>query len=673
MACNVKDTHSLTNWMSRPRRPGPDHSSNPNGNAAERSAFPNSSSESGDLAQNPNPNLSAFFTDEQLKRTLLNKLEFACKEVISKLVSLGHDENVAMKAVLRNGYWQGDKDALANIFQNSLSYFEDGNSVRSENSEHSFSDLKQLKECSLAGMVCMLQRVKPHLSKGDAMWCLLMSDLHVGRASAIEIPNGIGGGSSNVKGIVNAMFRFHGGCGFENGRPNEGSMHMISSLENEIVYPNKFNLNSQVKTLLQRNVGVISARLRENTKHLENQSQASLGSLKIGDSSGLTETGGEESPNVVNDDDAITSVVSKFRDLHIQSTETVRIQIDQKDEAILSLVREIKDLERQVKERKQWAYDKATQAGRKLFNHITELEKLRKERDEIQLLKKGKQAIEDKSMKKLAEMENEIRKASGQVDHANSAVKKLENENAEIRAEMEASKLSASESQKTCMEATKREKKSLKKLSAIEKLKSKLQVGIAAEIHKISNLQKQLAQAEAGQKEAEVKWRQEQKAKEQSLAQVEEERRNSEADVANDKRKIEAMRSKIEIELLRHKDDLHRLERELSQVKATEQTSRQHLQSHDLSMQNLNGAKSEGDIMRDLDALEDSADGEAIDHDRRCIICLKDDVSVIFLPCAHQVFCAKCNNCHGRKGKAITCPCCQVPIQQRICVFGTSS
>nr|GMC83048.1 MND1-interacting protein 1 [Ipomoea batatas] len=320
--------------MSRPGRPGPDHSSNPNGNAAERSAFPNSSSESGDLAQNPNPNLSAFFTDEQLKRTLLNKLEFACKEVISKLVSLGHDENVAMKAVLRNGYWQGDKDALENIFQNSLSYFEDGNSVRSENSEHSFSDLKQLKECSLAGMVCMLQRVKPHLSKGDAMWCLLMSDLHVGRASAIEIPNGI------------------------------GSMVAVDL--------------RMVKTLLQRNVGVISARLRESTKHLENQSQASLGSLKIGDSSGLTETGGEESPNVLNDDDAITSVVSKFRDLHIQSTETVRIQIDQKDEAILSLVREIKDLERQVKERKQWAYDKATQAGRKLFNHITELERGRK-------------------------------------------------------------------------------------------------------------------------------------------------------------------------------------------------------------------------------------------------------------------------------------------------------
>ncbi|XP_019181642.1 PREDICTED: MND1-interacting protein 1-like isoform X2 [Ipomoea nil] len=658
MACNLKDKHSLTNRRPLPGRPSPDHSSNPNGNAAERSAVPNSGSESGDLAQNPNPKLSGFFTDEQLEEMLLRKLEFACKKVISKLVSLGHDENVALKAVLSNGYWHGEKDAFGNIFQNSLSYFEDGNSVRSENPEHNFSDLTQLKKCTVAGMVCLLQQVKPHLSKGDAMLCLLLSELHVERASAIEIPNGIGDSSSNVEGVVNAMFSFLDGCRFENGRPNEGPMHIINSLENEIAYPKKYNLNPEVKFLLKRNVGVCSAGLRENTKHLENQSQASLGSLKIGDSSGLTETGGNESPNIVNDDDAIISVVSKFRDLHIQSSGTACIQIDQKDEAMLSLEHQIKDLERQVKERKQWAYEKAKQAAMKLFNDISELEMLRKERDEIQLLKKGMQAIEDNSMKKLGEMENELREESVQVDRANSAVEKLENENAEIRAEMEASRLSASESQKTCMEATKREKKCLKKLSAIEKLKSKLQYDIAAEIHKISDLQKQLAQAEAGQKEAEVKWRQEQKAKEQSLAQVEEERRKHEADVANNKRMLGAMRSKIEIEFQRRKDDLHRLERELSQVKATEQ--------------NLNGVKSEGDIMRELDALEDSADGETIDHDRRCIICLNHEVSVVFLPCAHQVLCAKCNNVHGKKGKA-TCPCCQVPIQQRICVFGTSS
>ncbi|MCI49086.1 MND1-interacting protein 1-like, partial [Trifolium medium] len=77
-------------------------------------------------------------------------------------------------------------------------------------------------------------------------------------------------------------------------------------------------------------------------------------------------------------------------------------------------------------------------------------------------------------MKRLSEMENALRKASGQVDRANGAVRRLETENAEIRAEMEASKLSASESVTACLEVAKREKKWLKKLLAWEKQKAKL-------------------------------------------------------------------------------------------------------------------------------------------------------------------------------------------------------
>ncbi|KAK1357180.1 hypothetical protein POM88_050436 [Heracleum sosnowskyi] len=49
-------------------------------------------------------------------------------------------------------------------------------------------------------------------------------------------------------------------------------------------------------------------------------------------------------------------------------------------------------------------------------------------------------------MKRLSEIENALRKASGQMDRANVVVRRLETGNADIRAEMEASKLSASES-----------------------------------------------------------------------------------------------------------------------------------------------------------------------------------------------------------------------------------
>ena len=76
-------------------------------------------------------------------------------------------------------------------------------------------------------------------------------------------------------------------------------------------------------------------------------------------------------------------------------------------------------------------------------------------------------------------------------------------------------------------------------------------------------------------------------------------------------------------------------------------------------------------LLQELDNLEDYSEKE-VNINRECIICMKDEVSIVFLPCAHQVMCASCGDEYGRKGKA-ACPCCRVPIQQRIRVFGASS
>lgn len=60
---------------------------------------------------------------------------------------------------------------------------------------------------------------------------------------------------------------------------------------------------------------------------------------------------------------------------------------------ILNVIRQVQNPEAQVKERKEWAQQKALQAAR------TELRVLRMEREENQHLKKGKQALEDTTMK----------------------------------------------------------------------------------------------------------------------------------------------------------------------------------------------------------------------------------------------------------------------------------
>ncbi|KAL6502302.1 hypothetical protein OROHE_024580 [Orobanche hederae] len=730
MGCTVREKHIRANRKARSIKPESDHSTstNTNGNV-EKSGNSKTGTKPKkyhmglhSLSQNPmsmhSPSPSSVYdengwgycTEEQLEEMLLKNLEFLYNDATNKLVSLGYDEEVALKAILRNGHCYGGMDVLTNILHNSLAYLNGRSSSvgNEEEPEPSFADLRQLEEYSLAGMVCLLQQVKPHLSKGDAMWCLLMSDLHVGRASVMEIPlpsasgNGSGGASASGDvpeglvanggpvGVAPALCRFHGGWGFGNGGTSEFPMNGMNgflsyaseiALQREIECPKRFNLSPSMKSLLKRNVAMFAAGFRANSKQFHSQSQACPSSLSGGNSSsscgatsGVVPVGHSEESQYAKNQDVVNSVMSKFRDLNLDEN-TEQMALDQKDEMILSLIHQIKDLEKQVKERKEWAHQKAMQAARKLSHDLTELKVLRMEREETQRLKKGKQTLEETTMNRLHDMEDALRMASGEVDNANAAVRKLETENAEIRAEMEASKLSASESITVCLEVAKREKKCLKKLLAWEKQKTKMQEEIAAEKQKISELQGELGQVEAATRDAEAKWIQEQKAKELVLAQLEEERRLKEASEVNNKRKLEALRLKIEVDFQRHKDDLQRLEQEYARLKESAQSAEVENQSNDSWSENSNVVKPQGRtiarLLHELDRMENSQE-KAVGCDRECMICMKDEVSVVFLPCAHQVICANCNDSYGKKSKA-TCPYCRVQIEQRVRVYGASS
>ncbi|CAN4077241.1 unnamed protein product [Withania somnifera] len=638
-----------------------------------------------------------YCSEDQVEDILLQNLKSLYNEAINKLIGLGYEEEVVMKAILKNGHCYGGMDVVTNILHNSLSYLNSGSSSSVADSEQCFVDLQQLEEYSLAGMICLLQQVKPHLTRLDAMWCLLMSDLHVGRASMMEIPpiprsnrsgdcvNERGNSSgTNVEsaamgpvGVVPAMCRFHGGWGFgsssANAYPSNKSFAFTSDVnsQKEIECPKRFNLTPSMQTLLKRNVAAFTAGFRANPKYMQNQSQVCPSTLADGDqSSGLAQLGDfqasksqdmaklaqlSDSQSLKNHG-VVSSVVGKFQDLNLdEDTQRGDRQLDQNDEMIMRLLDQIKDLE--------------GQAARKLSHDLTELKMLRMEKEDIQRIKKGKPVIEDTTIKRLSDMENALRKASSQVDRANLAVKKLETENAEMKAEMEASKLSASESAKTIMEAAKREKKCIKKLGVLDKQKKKLQEDIAAEKQKILDLQREQVQIEAAQKDSEANWKKEQKAKEQALTLVEEERRLKEAAEANNKRKLEALRLKIEIDFQRHKDDLQRLEEDVTRLRASTELQNQ---SANL-VTGITGEQPQGDMARmllEFDRFNDSSEKDK--PDRECIICLKDEVSVVFLPCAHQVLCATCNEKFVKKGR-VKCPRCRVPIEQRIRVFGATS
>lgn len=171
------------------------------------------------------------------------------------------------------------------------------------------------------------------------------------------------------------------------------------------------------------------------------------------------------------------------------------VPLDKKDESIMKLAPRVRELQNQMQEWTEWANQKVMQAARRLSKDKAELKTLKQEKDEVERLKKEKQNLEESTMKKLGEMENALCKASGQVERANAAVRRLEVENATLRQEMEAAKLQAAQSAASCQEVSKREKNTLMKIQSWEKQKIMFQEELVAEKHRKAQFQHKLEQA----------------------------------------------------------------------------------------------------------------------------------------------------------------------------------
>ncbi|XP_057818841.1 MND1-interacting protein 1 [Cryptomeria japonica] len=712
-----------------------------------------------------------YCTEEQLEDLLLNRIEFVYNDAVCKIASEGYSGEDALKAVLRNGHYYGSGDLLFNIVKNATSYLENNTRNCSDEADIVFRDLKQLEEYALTGMVCMLRQLRPQLSKGDAMWCLLMSDLHVGSASTLEIPtlpptdertksNGIGPPPLTVISMpsptrpscsssnfipIGAISEPCKMCakrtsGFniaeadttagdnislpQNGFTFDAGTSKLPSTSIAQLTPNACGQSSTKLPLLRRNpAALLPARLLRDWKSKSDLCSQSDGSNNEGLVSTCrpgklqTQSTNSSEKNQLSTQDIngdaenaadSTSVVAAATELSLGlaspvdagqdqykekprscpdivgailgSLEQMGIAeksdgVDQRNEMMLKLVHQIRDLKMQLKERTEWAQQRALQAARKLSKDLAELKTLRMDRDEMLRLRKDKQTVEESAIKRLSEMENDLRKVSGKVDQANAAARRLETENAEVRAEMEASKLSAAESVATCQEVEKREKKGLRRAQTWEKQKSRLQDEINEVKQRTAQVQQQLSLFRDMQQETEAKLKEEERAKEIAIAQAEEERGAKDAAEASSKRREEVLHRKIEMDFQRHKDDIERLEQELARLKATAESCQLNTVSHAPHAADEESVKSlketNAHLHCKLQELQESSRREG-NRDRECIMCMDEEVSVVFLPCAHQVLCVKCNGSHEQKGLK-DCPSCRIPIQQRIHVYGVSS
>ncbi|XP_057957874.1 putative E3 ubiquitin-protein ligase RF298 [Malania oleifera] len=352
---------------------------------------------------------------------------------------------------------------------------------------------------------------------------------------------------------------------------------------------------------------------------------------------------------------------------------------DKKDEMILKMVPRVRELQNQLQEWTEWANQKVMQAARRLGKDKAELKTLRQEKEEVERLKKEKQTLEESTMKKLSEMENALCKASGQVERANSAVRRLEVENSALRQEMEAAKLRAVESAASCQEVSKREKKTLMKFQSWEKQKTVFQEELSTEKRKLAQLQQELQQAKDLQNQLVARWKQEEKAKEELLMESSSLRKEREQIEASAKSKEDMIKLKAENNLQRYKDEIQKLEKEISQLRLKTDSSkiaalRRGIDgSYASRLTDTRGAPGHKELLVSPNLSELVTDfheyswNGGVKRERECVMCLSEEMSVVFLPCAHQVVCTTCNELHEKQGMK-DCPSCRSPIQRRISV-----
>ena len=470
-----------------------------------------------DSSQNLSPSVDnwIYCTEEELENLLLKKLEMIYHQALFKLITSGLDRDLVVKAILANGHGFGNEDIFTNILKNTLHYIKSGYNTIVDDESHKGSDqvvgeIKLLVKNSLTAMINTLCKARPYIRRGDAMWCLLKSDFHLGAANSVKIPKipVVENADKLNEADRNLLPGSSSGVGAAQGDKeiSDGVICCVGSkriaekvgelLDKKFKHLKDLNLTPSQQNMLKKNVATFAASCYENLKLSPEETDAIKKSFP-GEMSG--EQFEWEDSSVVN------IILDGFHKLTVDKNSLGNsVDHNEKIEKISSLVHEIQEAKEQVKERKEWAQKKVLEAAKKLGCYQLELHVLRMERKEKERLESG-EGQEEEMMKRITEMENSMDHAASEATLLNKAARKIESENAELRAEVEALKLRASESDEMHAEVSRNEKKSLKKVVALEKQNRKLQAEIEQERKVSLNLQQQLADLKKAQEDMKVR------------------------------------------------------------------------------------------------------------------------------------------------------------------------
>ncbi|KAF3540125.1 hypothetical protein F2Q69_00021594 [Brassica cretica] len=248
-------------------------------------------------------------------------------------------------------------------------------------------------------------------------------------------------------------------------------------------------------------------------------------------------------------------------------------------------------------------------------------------------------------MKKRSQMEFALNNMTRQVEKANNAVRRLELEHSLLKKEREAASIRAAESAESCIKAKERVKRALKSTQSWDWQKVLLQEELKSQRDKVAELQQEVVKAKNRHNQIE-----------EELGKAEEER----------------IKTKAENDVKSYTENIKRLESEISKLKL--KSNGMKIAALKKGMDGSNDGNKSGmthatttftktnQMAAAANAWENSA---KIKRERECVMCLSEEMSVIFLPCAHQVLCSKCNQLHEKEAMD-DCPSCRAKIQRRI-------
>lgn len=170
-------------------------------------------------------------------------------------------------------------------------------------------------------------------------------------------------------------------------------------------------------------------------------------------------------------------------------------------------------------------------------------------------------------------------------------------------------------------------------------------------------------------------WKQEEREKEKILAQASSIRKERERLEALAKEERHKIRQKADCELQKLKNNMKDLEEQISKLRMEGESSRVAAlreginRSHGSHPTDGNFPAKPGylipNMYKRLPVFQEISRSESVrEKNRECTMCMAEDISVIFLPCAHQVLCEECNERHEKEG-VTTCPLCRTVIQTR--------